>query len=240
MKLYELFHENSKEHLAEKELTENSLHQFDPIDNFYCRSIEGAPTVDLPPNDQDKITDLIRYRESDREFTDEPVSLSTLSKILRNAYSVRPNSDGFRVVPSAGASYPLELYVAAFNTTEFENGLYHYNLYDDTLEKIRTGLFRDQIQTYSHDQEFAENASLLILLTATFSRTTYKYGERGYRYALIEAGHVGQNIYLSSEHLDIGICASGGFADDEIARLFNLPEDEQPIYSFFLGTTRKQ
>lgn len=236
MKLYELFHENSKEYIAEKELTKNSLHQFDPIDNFYCRSIDDAPRFELPEGDAGDTTELIRHRDSDRDFTGGPIALSDLATVLRNAYSVRPDSDGFRVVPSAGASYPLEVYVAAFNTSDLDAGIYHYNLYDESLEKVRSGEFRSEIKTYSHDQDYAEDASLLVLLTATFERTTYKYGERGYRYVFIEAGHVGQNVYLTCEELGLGVCASGGFADEEVASLFDLPDDEHPVYSLFLGT----
>lgn len=150
------------------------------------------------------------------------LKLNAVATVLHYAYGIsRPNNQSkvpssFRMVPSAGALYPLELFLHASHVTELTPGLYHYHPIRNSLRLLRAGEETERIAAGLLQPELAENASLIIFMTALFERSTFKYGDRGYRYILMEAGHVGQNINLVSTSLGLASMNIGGFRDREI------------------------
>jgi len=135
--------------------------------------------------------------------------------------------------PSAGATYPLELYLVIGAVEHIEPGVYHVE--NGYLEPHKGGDLRVELATACLRQMFIADASFSIVITAEYERTTRRYGERGIRYVHIEAGHVSQNIYLECEALGLATVAIGAFDDDEVAKVLNLPEVHKPIYVMPIG-----
>jgi len=135
--------------------------------------------------------------------------------------------------PSAGATYPLELYLVIGAVEHIEPGVYHVD--NGYLEPHKGGDLRVELATACLRQMFIAEASFSIVITAEYERTTRRYGERGIRYVHIEAGHVSQNIYLECEALGLATVAIGAFDDDEVAKVLNLPETHKPIYVMPIG-----
>jgi len=153
--------------------------------------------------------------------------------------TARPSTVGsrrFRTVPSAGALYPLELYVHARAVTGLEPGLYHFQATAALLQRLRS-LAGEELAAAFVQPNVIEAAAAVILITAVFQRTTFKYGERGYRFALIEAGHVAQNIDLVASALGLPAANLGGFFDRELEMLLDVDGVEQSlVYAVAIGS----
>ena len=182
----------------------------------------------VSPISEDFFIDLISKRRSIREYTDEPLSLEQLSFILYSASSISGERMGqkLRTYPSAGAKYPIDIYVAVFNAENLEKGLYKYNDTKFQLELLSKGDFREELYEICIEQEFIKKASVLIILVARSLRSTYRYGERGIRYVLMDASYISSNIYLSSTYLNLGSCAIGAFADKGFKNFLNIKGEE--------------
>jgi SagB-type dehydrogenase family enzyme len=140
-------------------------------------------------------------------------------------------TQAYRASPSAGGLYPLEIYPVLFHVAETEPGIYHYNVQEHTLESVRLGDHRGDLWLYTIRQELVKQASFLFVITGIPARLLWKYRERGYRYVLIEAGHVAQNMYLVGSAIGVGICTIGGFLDDQLCQLMFLDGvQEFPVY----------
>ena len=183
----------------------------------------------------------IKRRESCRKFTKKPLTKQDVSDVLfycggiTNQKKKRDWNETRRAYPSAGARYPLELYVVAFNVKGLKQGIYHYNIKKHSLELMLPCSYRKELYG-SIMQRMIKKCSILILISAVFDRTRVKYGDRAYRYILLDAGHLAQNIYLKATSLNIGCCTIGGFSDDKINRLLDLnPNEEATIYIAALG-----
>jgi len=182
------------------------------------------------------LKDALLKRTSLRKFSKSPLTLTQLSSLLYYSAGMKnhvvPNTFN-RFYPSAGARYPLEIYILSLNT-ELENGLYHYYVRSHSLEKLKTFQKLSFASYFAHD--WIKKASCIVLITALFKRATVKYGDRGYRFALIETGHLGQNFYLNSTALNISCCGVGGFVDDKINDLLDIDGvTESVVYSLVLG-----
>jgi len=141
-----------------------------------------------------------------------------------------------RFYPSAGARYPIEVYLLANNIEGLSKGLYHYNVKSNTLEEIlKKDLSGKSIRLFG--QDISKGNPNFIILTGVMSRSEVKYGLNAYRFGLIESGHIGQNIYLLSEEQRLGCCAIGGFDNELTTKLLDLSDDEIPLYVFALGKT---
>ena len=134
-----------------------------------------------------------------------------------------------RFYPSAGARYPLEIYLIVNSVGNLGRGLYHYNLKKNNLEvlllKDLSGFVRENI-----GDDVLSKAAFYVLITAVLDRSRIKYGERGYRFALIEAGHLGQNFYLVSNSLGLKCCAIGGFVDEAFNKLLDLEGQNEKVF----------
>jgi len=183
------------------------------------------------------LEEAIFKRRSQRNFLNKPLSLSQLSQILWAAQGVTDKSTGFRTAPSAGALYPLEIYllVKEKGVEGLEVGVYHYQPEKHSLELYLKGYSHSDFVRACLNQQACNLAPVSLVIAAEYERTTGKYGERGKRYVEIEVGHVGQNIYLQAETLGLGTVAIGAFIDGEISQVLNLPPSHKPLYIMPIG-----
>lgn len=173
-------------------------------------------------------------RRSTRDYARESISLAQTSQLLWAAQGVT-NERGFRTAPSAGALYPLELYVVAGAVDGLTAGAYRYLPEDHSLVHVTAGDLRRRVAEAALDQSFVAKGAAVFVLTAVYERTTQKYGERGIRYVHMEAGHAAQNLLLEATALGLGAVPVGAFHHNELANVVGLPEDEHPLYVIPVG-----
>ncbi len=169
----------------------------------------------------------LQDRISSRRYGPEPLSLAQVSQLLWAAQGI-VRSGTRRTAPSAGALYPLEVYVVAAHIQGLEPGFYHYHPHDHGLEPMASGDLREQLAAAALGQGPLGRAPVSLLLTAVYERTAKKYGNRARRYVHMEVGHVAQNIYLQAAGLGLGTVMIGAFDDDKVQRLLSL-HDEAPL-----------
>jgi SagB-type dehydrogenase family enzyme len=182
------------------------------------------------------LEEAIETRRSIRGYAAAPLSLEELSRLLHAAQGITDQRRGFRAAPSAGALYPIETYAVVHNVSGLEPGLYHYAVADHALERLRVGNLRAEIMVAGIGQEMLAQAQVCFVLSAVFQRTRWKYRERTYRYVLLEAGHIGQNLYLAATSMGLGACAIGAFLDDELNDLLDVDgKEEAALYLISVG-----
>lgn len=141
-----------------------------------------------------------------------------------------------RPYPSAGAKYPLEIYLLVLKNSDLKKGLYHYNVLEHSLDVLVATITLDDIQNIWMTQKWFKKASIIVIITMIPDRTTRKYGNKGLEFCLLEAGHLGQNIALYCEHLGIGCSSIGEFKKEKLIELLDInPDEEQPVYYLGLG-----
>lgn len=202
------------------------------------RSAWGGERFALPqPRRSGKysLEEVLIKRRSVRSFTKQALTLEEFSQLLFAAQGITDERRGFRAVPSAGALYPLEIYVVVGKIEGLLEGIYRYLPRGHELERVLPEDRREELYRSALYQEAIKEASVVLVICAVYGRTTRKYGERGIRYVHMEAGHVGQNIYLQAEALDLGTVAIGAFHDEAVAQVLNLPQNVVPLYIFPVG-----
>ncbi len=183
--------------------------------------------------------DAIRGRRSVRDYSGQLMTVDQLSHLLHLTAGITAQRWGhsLRAAPSAGALYPIEMYPLVNRVENLEPGLYHYNVRDHALELLKPGDLQGEITRHGLMQEFLGRANLVLVLTAIFQRLRWKYQERTYRYALLEAGHLGQNAYLAATSMGMGACAVGAFLDEGLNAMLGVDgQDEAVIYLLSVGT----
>ena len=140
-----------------------------------------------------------------------------------------------RAAPSAGAQYPLDIYVVVGVVEGLEAGVYHYRPHEHVLNLLATGDLRQPLAAACLGQMFIAPAPVLIVITAEYHRITDRYGERGLRYTHMEVGHVGQNLHLQAETLGLGTVIIGAFKDAEVGEVLQLPRKHEPLYIMPVG-----
>ena len=170
---------------------------------------------------------LVR-RRSVREYPNKALSLFEIGQLLWAAQGIT-SERGFRTAPSAGALYPLEIYLVAGNVDGLPCAVYKYIPQNHTLVKIVDGDKRRALQSAALNQKAVGDAAAIIVIAAVYERTTGKYGERGNRYVHMEVGSAAQNIYLQTVSLDLATVFIGAFHDDGVKFLLHLEEVEQPL-----------
>ncbi len=190
----------------------------------------GAEEVDLPEisHRDTELEKLIYERKSVRNYLDEEVSLDKVARILWSAVGI--TVDGVtgptRAAPSAGATDPLVVYLAASNVEDLEEGIYRYHPEDHRLSLSAAGDRAVELAQAGLGQAAIQEAPFSIIITADFARTTGRYGERGERYVKIEAGHAAQNANLMAENLDLSGVMIGAFHDEQMQQVMgDIPED---------------
>jgi len=179
----------------------------------------------------------LTLRRSIRSYTDQPLTLAELSQILWSGQGIT-NERGFRTAPSAGATFPLELYVVVNNVQGLRKGIYHYQIRDHSLRLIDTRQIERELARAALGQTMVSEAGAVIVIAAIMERTTRRYGDRGVRYVYNEVGHVGQNIHLQAAALNLGTVVIGAFRDDEVHNLLNIGEQYVVVYLMPVGKTR--
>jgi SagB-type dehydrogenase family enzyme len=158
------------------------------------------------------------------------------SRLLHAAQGITDTRRGFRAAPSAGALYPIELYAVVHDVAGMEPGLYHYAVRQHALEVLQQEDLRFAIMQAGLGQASLGQANVCFALSAIFQRTRWRYRERTYRYVMLEAGHVGQNLYLAATSLGLGACAIGAFDDDNLNDLLGLDgKEEAALYMITVG-----
>lgn len=202
------------------------------------RSAWGGERFALPqPRGSGKysLEEVLIKRRSVRSFTKQALTLEEFSQLLFAAQGITDERRGFRAVPSAGALYPLEIYAVVGKIEGLLEGIYRYLPRGHELERVLPEDRREELYRSALYQEAIKEAPVVLVICAVYGRTTRKYGERGIRYVHMEAGHVGQNIYLQAEALDLGTVAIGAFHDEAVAQVLNLPQNVVPLYIFPVG-----
>lgn len=174
--------------------------------------------------------EVLSLRTSVRDFSKKQMTEQDLSRLLYYSAGIKKSSSGGakRFYPSAGGRYPLEVYLAILNVDGVKQGVYHYYPKAHSLELLQNRPFRSELFR-SFSQAWVRKASVLFIVTAVFFRTEVKYGDRGYRHVLVEAGYLSQNFYLVSTALGLGCCSIGGYIDDAINSLLDLDGVEESV-----------
>lgn len=190
-----------------------------------------APGLTTKPS----IERLLQQRRSVREYqSDAAITLPELGQLLWAAQGIT-HGRGLRTAPSAGALYPLQLYVVAGNVDALPTGVYRYMPKRHQLYKVQGGDQRRHLARAALSQSWIGQAAAVVVFTAVYARTTGKYGQRGERYVHIEVGHAAQNLFLQAEALTLSTVVVGAFDDAAVAMLLPLPEDIQPLVLMPVG-----
>ncbi len=174
------------------------------------------------------LEETIKKRRSVRSFDDKELNLEQISQILWAAQGIT-DEKGYRSVPSAGALYPIEVYVVK------KDGVFHYIPEGHKMEIILEGDIRKKLKEICLGQQWVEDAPVDIIITGVYKRTTIKYGDRGIRYVYLEAGTACQNILLQAVSLGLGAVPVGAFRDNQIQEILNLSKDETPLFVIPIG-----
>ncbi len=255
--LYEVFHENTKIRRTNEALLGLRISKLrkPAMVAMMSKGYNYFPQlqrVELPrevPPTRCSLEEAIWRRRSVRDFTGEPLTLGELSQLLLLTYGVTGayefaggNIQQVRAAPSGGALYPVELYVIAQQTADLPVGAYHYCVSDHALERLPDPAnLAQEIETLSHYKNILVNASALFVFTAVFARNTFKYGDRGYRFILLDAGHAAQNLLLVTAALDLGAVALGGFRDDQLSAMVGADGvNEAAVYLVAVGRPTRE
>ena len=208
----------------------------------------GQTIIKLPsPQLKGKVSleETILRRRSVRRYRREPLDLPQLGQILWSAQGIT-GTRGFRAAPSAGATYPLEIFVvvgkqgviaseAKQAPEELQAGIYHYEAASHSLSLHKPTDLRPDLARATLDQEFIIDAPVDIVICALYHRTSYRYGRRGERYVHMEVGHVGENIHLQAVALGLATVEVGAFHDEEVRTVLGVDEQIKPLYILPVG-----
>jgi len=192
----------------------------------------GKGDIELPGPEYDSSISIeqgLLWRRTVRAYKDEPLTLTGVSQLLWAAQGITEPTRGLRTAPSAGARYPLEVYVVVGNVQGLKTGVYRYKPVEHELAKVRDGDVRAELSAAALGQNHVRTGAIVIVFAAVYERTTQAYGDRGIRYVHMEAGHAAQNVYLQAISLSLATGVAGEFRDEEVKGVLNMLEDEQPL-----------
>lgn len=251
LRLLEIFHENTKIHkqsgyvygdhiknyFRNKDVRIASTKSFKVYHNVECVPLTDSP---MPPL---RLDDLIFARRSVRNFKPYVISIEEISKLLTYSYGITgvletelgvPQT--LRAVPSGGALYPLELYIALFESSGVTPGLYHFSPYYSQLELMKSGELRGPFRDIVMQCSITDSCSMLLCISSVFARSFVKYQDRAYRFIFLEAGHCAQNFCLLASALKLGTVCIGGYTDNEANTFLGLDGvNEAVVYMIATG-----
>ncbi|MBM4445011.1 MAG: SagB/ThcOx family dehydrogenase [Chloroflexi bacterium] len=175
------------------------------------------------------LEETLARRRSVRSFARRALDREQIAQLLWAAQGVTEGR--LRTAPSAGALYPLEVYLVT------SDGIYHYRPLSHELERLAEGDFLPQLSRAALGQECVREAPVSVVIAAVHQRVERRYGERAALYIWIEAGHVAQNIHLQAVAMGLGSVPVGAFDDRQVHRVLSLPEDQMPLYVIPVGYT---
>lgn len=197
------------------------------------KTYPDAPHVLLPPPLRNTTTfdEAIQARRSTRNYTADPIAIEELSYLLWSCTGIREHrgQHAFRTAPSAGALYPIETYVVVNDVSGLASGLYHYSVRDNSLDTLRPGDLGEEVAHGALEQDMCAFAPVVFIWTAVFARTLWKYGQRGYRYIYLDAGHIGAQLSLAATSLGMGSCQIAAMFDDEVNALLGVDGVEEGV-----------
>lgn len=191
------------------------------------KSLNPLPEPNL--KGQMSVEEAIARRRSVREFARAPLTERELGQLLWAAQGITDRARGFRTTPSAGATFPLETYVAT------PDGIFRYHPKQHALESVKAGDVRRALATAALGQRWVETAAAVIIFTTVPERTTHRYGPRGTMYIHMEAGHAAENLHLQAVAMGLGSAPVGAFDESAVAKILNLTTTETPLYLIPVG-----
>lgn len=177
-------------------------------------------------------------RRTRRTYRPEPMDLKDLAQLLwaANGKTKEGREAVLRTAPSAGALYPIEVYVMVNDVDGLDGGIYHYDVPGHRLALLRDGDYSETAAHAALGQTMLAKCGAVIFLTAIIERTRWKYRQRAYRYIYLDAGHIGQNVCLAAGGLGLGACPIGAFYDDELNAVLGVDGTEETVvYAFTVG-----
>jgi SagB-type dehydrogenase family enzyme len=200
---------------------------------------QGAAAVQLPPPSHKgavSVAEALKARRTVRHFASRPLALAQVGQILWAADGLS-DPRGLRTAPSAGATYPLELYLVAGEqgVTSLDPGVYRYLVAEHSLMPTVQGDQRAPVARASLHQSWMAQAPVLVVIAADYRRCTARYGDRGVMYTHMESGHVGQNVFLMAEALGLGAGIVGAFEDRGLAQVLQLRPGQVPLLVMPVG-----
>lgn len=247
----EVYHENSKlgpgcEELFQRIASVNTSPHIRSVIAKPFRTYPGCPVIDLPPGwgrVERSLEDVLQRRRSHHRFAGLPNRLEELATVLAlgDGIVARQKSDDgaefqLRTAPSGGGLYPIEIFCLVFDVEGLEPGVYFYNVPRHRLERVAAVDCRARLTGASNLKEEIARAGFCVALSAVLPRSSFKYGQRAYRFALLEAGHIAQNLLLAAEGAGLGALPIGGFFDDEVNELLGLDGcQEFVVYLVLVG-----
>jgi len=208
-----------------------------PVGHASDTQSEASAMIKLPEPKVDgkvSVEAALLTRRSVREYKNEPLTLADISQLLWAAQGITGRGM-FRTAPSAGALYPLEVYVVAGNVTGLPAGIYKYRFESHEIVRVGEGDKRNELASAALGQSCIRSAPAVMVFSAVYARTTGKYGERGVRYVHMEAGHAAQNVGLQAVARNLGTVMIGAFVDRDVKRVVQMPENEEPLYLLPVG-----
>jgi SagB-type dehydrogenase family enzyme len=246
-----LFHEASKLRVSDTTLGKtvwsvNSSPQIRsiiscPVTKY--RGVQQHKFSDVERDSQSSLGTVLNSRRSSRNFNESAISISDITSLLVGSCGVTKSAAdesgaiwNLRSYPSGGALFPIDLYCFVLQKKELDVGLYSYDAVSNTLDKVDNFSHIEELATATFQLEAVKKSAIFVILVANFHRTKFKYGERGYRFALLEAGHIAQNILLVAEDLKLGSLPVGGFVDDQLNEILGLDGvDRAAVYAVAIG-----
>ena len=222
------------------QLTVAMLLMLTPAVTGRCESMSLASptqTIQLPDPRTDgdiSVEKALMTRRSVRAYKNAPLDLAEISQLVWSAQGIT-TARGLRTTPSAGALYPLELYVIAGWIENLPSAIYKYSPHRHALIKIKSGDKRTELSQAALRQGAIRKAPAVLLFCAVYERTTGKYGHRGIRYVHMEVGHAAQNACLQAIALGLRTAIIGAFDDEAVKQIAHLPAHEQPLYFVAVG-----
>lgn len=247
----DVFHENTKYTRETMAKSRQSTAEFERPHLRYVQSKNPPGYVgtsnfalpDPPDLNGDSLTEVLSARRSVDSFSDTSIDIRTLSTVLYHAAGITSTTEiaaaeaplSLRAYPSAGALYPVDLFVVLQDCPDLPLGTYYYSASDHGLRSVSSNSLEDFAEAFALPEALT-TAPVMIMLTASFWRSKAKYGPRGYRYILQESGHLAQNLCLVAEGLELGSVPLGGFYDDQLNDWLGLQgTDEAVIYVIAIG-----
>jgi SagB-type dehydrogenase family enzyme len=210
-----------------------------------CQMATEGSAIGLPSPEfrGGPLEETIAKRRSIRSYSEDSLSIAELSQLLFAAQGVtgRRGDRLLRASPSAGGTYPIEVYVFANRVGGLEPGIYRYQAEGHEVRLLKSGFYGDRLADACLGQSMPGNAAVSLVLTAVLARTTGTYGSRGIRYIHMEAGHISQNICLQATSLGLGAVPIGAFDDSELDMLIGIDgEQEVSLYVNSIGKVERE
>ena len=175
------------------------------------------------------VAEAIAGRRSRRQFVDERLSLETVGQLCWAAQGITDERNGYRAAPSAGAVYPIKIYIVD------RDGVYEYEPDEHLLRRMATGDKRGELRAAAHNQRSVGTAAMCMVMAMDVDKMAARYADHAERYCLLEMGHIAQNVLLQATDLGLGGVPIGALQEDVVASVLDLPDGLEPVYMLALG-----